>query len=150
VQFALKFPEYIDKKFHLAYCKKIMRQKQILVFLLYFTLLLVFGCSKPANRENSAIIYRSGTYSASAEGYGGALTVEVDFSGNSILAVRIIEHNETQWIGDQAVASLPDIITEDQGWDVDIVTGATITSEAIKLAVKDCIEKAVVKNEEGK
>jgi fumarate reductase flavoprotein subunit len=117
---------------------------------LYFTLLLVFGCSKQANRENSTIIYRSGTYSASAEGYGGNLTVEVDFSGNSILAVRIIEHNETQWIGDQAVASLPDIITEDQSWDVDIVTGATITSEAIKLAVKDCIEKAVVKNEEGK
>jgi fumarate reductase flavoprotein subunit len=122
-----------------------MKQKQIFVFFLCFTLLLVSGCSKQANRENTAIIYRAGTYRAGAEGYGGALTVEVDFSGNSILAVRITDHTETPWIGSQAIDSLPDIITEDQGWDVAVVTGATITSEAIKLAVKDCIEQAAVK-----
>jgi fumarate reductase flavoprotein subunit len=128
-----------------------MKQKQIVISFLCFTLLLVSGCRQ--NRESAAIIYRAGTYRAGAEGYGGVLTVEVDFSGNSILAVRITGHTETPWIGSQAIDSLPDIMTEDQGWDVAVVTGATITSEAIKLAVKDCIEQAavktVVKNEGG-
>ena len=120
---------------------------KILVSFLYFAVLLVSGCSKPAKRENSAPIYREGTYRATAKGYGGDLAVEVDFYHNSILVVRVIEHNETEWIGDQAIASLPDTITDVQSWDVDTVTGATITSEAIKAAVKDCIQQAIIKNE---
>ena len=105
------------------------------VHFLYFTLLLASGCGKPANRENSAIIYKAGTYSAGAKGYGGDLVIEVNFSNNSILAVKVIEHNETEWIGDQAITYLPDKITEEQHWDVDTVTVATVTSEAIKAAV---------------
>jgi fumarate reductase flavoprotein subunit len=123
---------------------------KILVFFLYLTLLFVFGCSKQANEESSAIIYKPGIYNASANGYGGDLVVEVDFSNNSIISVRVIEHNETKWIGDQAIALLPDTITEDQSWDVDIVTGATITSEAIRVAVRDCIKQAILKNDEEK
>jgi fumarate reductase flavoprotein subunit len=117
------------------------------LFFLYFTPLLVSGCSKPAGRENQAIIYKEGTYHASTEGYGGNLTLEVDFSGNSILAARITEHNETRWIGDQAVDFLPDEIIGAQSWDVDVVAGATITSEAIKAAAQNCIKQAMAGNE---
>jgi fumarate reductase flavoprotein subunit len=119
---------------------------KIILYFLYFTLLLISGCSKPANRENSAIIYKTGTYSASTKGYGGDLTIEVNFSNNFILAVKVIEHNETEWIGDQAITSLPDNITKEQRWNADTVAGATITSEAIKTAVRDCIRQATVKN----
>jgi fumarate reductase flavoprotein subunit len=117
---------------------------------LFLTVLLTAGCGKAVNRKNSAIIYKAGTYSTSTKGYGGDLTIEVNFSNNSILSVKVTEHNETEWIGDQAIASLPDNITKEQRWNVDTVAGATITSEAIKTAVRDCIRQATVKNEEGK
>jgi uncharacterized protein with FMN-binding domain len=122
-------------------------QMAILATFLYFALLLVSGCSKPANRENSAPIYRAGTYRTSTKGYGGDLMTEVDFSGNSIIAVRVTEHNETEWIGGQAIISLSDSIIMEQDWDVDTVTGATITSEAITAAVRDCIEQAAIKRQ---
>jgi fumarate reductase flavoprotein subunit len=117
----------------------------MLAVLLYFALLLASGYSKPANRENSAVIYREGTYRSSAKGYGGDLTVEVDFSGNAILVVRVTEHNETEWIDGQAIAFLPDNIAMKQDWDVDTVTGTTIASEVITATVRHCIRQASIK-----
>jgi fumarate reductase flavoprotein subunit len=122
-----------------------LRKRMDKILILYFIALLVSGCSKP-QPGNPAVIYKEGTYSASTEGYGGNLTLEVDFSGHSILAIRVTEHNETRGIGDQAIDFLPDEMIAAQSWDVDTVTGATITSKAIKTAIKNCIEQARVEN----
>ena len=96
--------------------------------------LLLAGCS--------AGTYAPGSYSAEAAGFGGALTVEVTFSAEEITDVTVIEHNETPDLADDALAEIPQAIVEAQSSDVDSVSGATMTSEAIKAAVRDCIDQA--------
>ena len=95
---------------------------------------LLAGCS--------AGTYTPGTYSAEAVGFGGKLTVEVTFSAEEITDVTVTEHNETPDLADDALAEIPQAIVEAQSSDVDSVSGATMTSEAIKAAVRDCIDQA--------
>ena len=86
--------------------------------------------------------YNAGTYTSIQKGFGGDMTVEVEFDSNSILSVAVIEHNETDNFGVRAIEMLPGDILEAQSVEVDSVTSATITSEAIKKAVVDCIQQA--------
>ena len=82
-------------------------------------------------------IYHAGSYTASAAGYD-----EVEFDSEKILSVTILEHNETPTVADKAIEEIPDQIAEQQTSEVDVVTSATLTSEAIKTAVEDCIRQA--------
>lgn len=109
------------------------------VVLLICVLMLMAGCGK------SEAIYTAGVYTAAAEGYAGPVLVEVEFDEHSILAVRILSHNETLDIGDRAIDELPAKIVDAQTWDVDAITSATITSGAIREAVKNCMEQAAIK-----
>ncbi|MFV0413386.1 MAG: FMN-binding protein [Oscillospiraceae bacterium] len=98
--------------------------------------LLLTGCN------GSSATYTAGTYTAAAEGYAGAVRVEVEFDENSILSVKVTGQNETAGIGDKAFEALPGKIVEAQTYEVDAVSTATVTSAAIKAAVKDCMEQA--------
>ena len=81
-------------------------------------------------------IYHPGSYTASAAGYAGDVMVEVEFDSEKILSVTILEHNETPTVADKAIEEIPDQIVEQQTSEVDVVTSATLTSEAIKTAVE--------------
>lgn len=94
------------------------------------------GCS------GSSGIYEAGTYTASAEGYGGDVSVEVEFDKDSIVSVTVTDQNETVGIGDRAIEELPSKMVETQTWEVDGITSATVSCDAIKAAVKDCINQA--------
>ena len=48
----------------------------------------------------------------------------------------------TPSVADKALEEVPDQIVEQQTSEVDAVTSATLTSEAIKAAVADCIRQA--------
>ncbi|MBR5289910.1 MAG: FAD-dependent oxidoreductase [Erysipelotrichaceae bacterium] len=80
------------------------------------------------------------TFEASAAGFGGEVTVKVTFKGEDITKVEVSGPNETSGIGSNAVEQLPAKIEEADGADVDVVSGATITSEAIKSAVRKAIK----------
>lgn len=99
------------------------------------TVALMTGCG-------GSSLYNAGTYTASAEGYNGTVTVEVEFNEKSIVAVNVTEQDETAKIGERAVEELPDKIVKAQSNEVDAITGATVTSNAIKSAVKDCMGQA--------
>jgi len=75
-----------------------------------------------------------------AQGYGGPLKVSVTMENGAISNVEVTEHNETQGIGTRAIESLPAAMVTSNTWDVDIVAGATVTSNAIKDAVRSAIE----------
>ena len=79
-------------------------------------------------------------YEAAAEGFGGSVTVKVTFDGDDITAVEVTGDKETQGIGTNAIEKLPAIIAEADSADVDAVSGATVTSEAIKSAVRQIIK----------
>jgi fumarate reductase flavoprotein subunit len=70
------------------------------------------------------------------------MTVEVEFSDKAILSVKVVDHVETEGIGTAAVDKMPARILIAQGTDVDVVSSATVSSEAILEAVRDCIKQA--------
>ncbi len=79
-----------------------------------------------------------------AEGYGGKLRVKVAMQGEDITKVEVIEHHETQGVGTRAIDALPRLIEDADHIGVDSVSGATVTSEAIKKAVSQAMGDAGV------
>lgn len=75
-----------------------------------------------------------------AQGYGGEVTVTVEVNGNDIISVDAVGEKETQGVGSNALEQLPDKIAEANSTDVEVVSGATVTSKAIKEAVDKALE----------
>lgn len=92
----------------------------------------------------SAAQFKAGTYTAKAPGIHGDVTVEVTFTADKIANIKVVKHEETVGIGSKAVEVLPGRMTEAQSPNVDGVTGATITTTAIRTAVSDCVKQAGV------
>ncbi len=103
--------------------------------LLSVMLAAVLACLMPLMALADAMP-ADGVYEGSANGMGGAVKVTVTVSGGKITVVEVGEHNETAGISDPAIEQMPAKIVEAQSADVDAVAGATVTSEAIKEAVK--------------
>lgn len=78
-------------------------------------------------------------HTGEAEGYGGTIKVTVVRTGEDITSVKVTEHHETQGVGTRAIDALPALIAEADSIDVDGVSGATVTSNAIKQAVAKAI-----------
>ena len=76
------------------------------------------------------------TRAGQADGYGGILRVQVMMEDGAISAVNILEQHETDGIGSRALDILPDEMIRMNTWDVDVVTGATTTSNALREAVR--------------
>ncbi len=72
---------------------------------------------------------------------GGPIKVKVTMDGDKIAKIKVLSHNETAGISDPAFA-LVDKMAENNSTDVDAVTGATKTSEALIAAVNDALAKA--------
>lgn len=83
-----------------------------------------------------------GTYTETANGRNGDVTVAVTVSTDKIESVKIVKHSETPGIGTLAVDKLPSAIVAAQTAGVDGVTGATVTSDAVKKAVAAALKKA--------
>lgn len=99
------------------------------------------GCAqKSVNSGNET--YNPGKYEAEAKGFGGQIKVEVEVDSNKILNVTIKEASETDGIGSKAVESLPALIVEKNSVEIDNVSGATVSSEAIKQAAQAALSKA--------
>ena len=77
-----------------------------------------------------------GVYTGTAQGYGGPLTLEVTIAEGKIAAIEILEHKETPFVAAGAISQIIPAIIEAQSADVDVISGATATSTAIKEAVR--------------
>ena len=100
--------------------------------------------AQEAVTENEAAggIYTAGTYSASAAGISSDVKVEAEFDASSITNVTVDVSGETQGIGAAIGDQMAEAILEAQSADVETVSGATITSEAVKKAMEDVIAQA--------
>ena len=99
----------------------------------FLSLLLCMGlllCAVPAMADAA-----DGVYTAAGTGMGGDVNVTVTVEGGKIVSVEVGTHNETPGISDPAIEKIPAAIVEAQSADVAAVSGATVTSEAIKAAV---------------
>lgn len=84
------------------------------------------------------------TLTGTAPGRNGDVTVEVVYSDNKIQSVKVTDHQETEGIADGALEQIPSAIVEANTPNVDTVSGATITSEAIINAVTAALESGGV------
>jgi uncharacterized protein with FMN-binding domain len=88
-------------------------------------------------------IYVDGRYEGTAEGYGGAVTVEVIVTNGCISGIEVLSsENEDAAYYNMALDVL-DRIIDSQGVDVDVVSGATYTSNGIINGAKDALSKAM-------
>lgn len=83
-----------------------------------------------------------GIYTGEGKGRNGTITVEVTVKAGKLDAVKVVKHTETVGISDAAVADFPKAIVAAQSTAVDAVAGATMTSEGIRAAVAQAIQKA--------
>lgn len=78
----------------------------------------------------------------SAPGKNGDITVEVRATADHIYQIKILSQEETQGIGSEAVKKMPGRIYDTQSLLVDGVSGATISSNAIKEAIRNALLSA--------
>ena len=104
-------------------------------------LLCVFLLAEAAAGQAEAL-YTPGTYTATAQGNNGGVTVEVIFDETQIASVRVMEQAETVGICEPAIETIPEVIVAEQTLSVEAVAGATVTSAAILTAVEDCVTQA--------
>jgi len=88
-------------------------------------------------------------YVGVAEGYNGEVEVEVIVDGNSIEAINVLEENETENLGDEAIDQMIEKILEAQSTDVDVQSGATVSSNALIEAVDNALAEAGITLGEG-
>ena len=84
-------------------------------------------------------------YTQNVAGHNGPMVVEVTVEKGAVKAVRVVQNKETEGIGSRAIATLPAQIVKQNSVAVDAVTGATVTSNAIKQAVKQALDAAAGK-----
>lgn len=100
------------------------------------------SASTAASASSAAGGYTAGTYTATAQGINGDVTVTMTFDAEKITEVVIDASGETERIGGAAAEQLTTAIMDAQSSEVDVVAGATITSNAIKEAAGKCIAQA--------
>ena len=87
-------------------------------------------------------IYTPGTYSATATGMG-EVTVTMTFDETKITDVVVDVSNETPEIGQLHGETLKEALMAVQSAEIDSITGATLTSTAVKTAAANCIAQAM-------
>ena len=82
-----------------------------------------------------------GTYSATALGRNGDVTVTATFSGDAITEISVTS-DETPSFGGAAMEQLAQTVLDTQSLALDAVAGATLSSNAFEEALEDCVKQA--------
>lgn len=92
--------------------------------------------------DDSENVYKDGTYTGSAQGFGGAITVQVTLANDEITDIQVTSApGEDSAYLSQGEGVISSIIST-QSTDVDTVSGATFSSTGIINAVVDALGKA--------
>lgn len=91
------------------------------------SLLSATGCSAIGAKK---------TATATAKGFGGEVSVTLTSKNNMLTNVEITGEHETEQIGIAAIKKLQQSMIEAKSIDTDIVSGATITSNAVLSAAR--------------
>lgn len=100
------------------------------------------GSSSSTAASTGEAIYTPGTYTGTATGIG-EVKVTMTFSETAITDVVIDASNETESIGGVAAPTLKDALMAAQSTEIDNISGATVTTNAVKKAAANCIEQAM-------
>lgn len=87
-------------------------------------------------------VYKDGTYTGEAEGYGGNIQVEVTLASDEITSINVVSAPGEDSAYLSQAESVIDSILSAQSTDVDTVSGATFSSTGILNAVDEALGKA--------
>ena len=99
---------------------------------LALALLMLLALAVPAYAEQA-------TATGTGKGIDGDVIVEVTADENTIYSIVVTQQNETPGIGSVAVEKLPGAMVAANTIEVDGITGATVTTTAIKTAVAEAL-----------
>ena len=100
-----------------------------------------YGCgAKSASTSSDAGV--SGDFTGTAKGFGGDVSVTLTLTDGAITGCTAEGKDETQGVGSEAIAKMPGEIAESGSIAVDGVSGATVTSTAIKEAAAAALTAA--------
>lgn len=103
---------------------------------------LTKGAAKAAEAP-AAGTYTPGTYSGTGTGFGGDVTATLTVGPNGGIDDVVLDGpNETPAVGGQALPTLREQVLSAQGAEIDGVSGATLTTGAVKDAVAQAVEQA--------
>ncbi|WP_312711921.1 flavocytochrome c [Proteiniclasticum ruminis] len=128
--------------------KKLGKKVTAVLLLLLSISFAACGTKEPAAPETpetpSTIgegLFTPGTYEGTAKGYHGDITLTVTVDENNILEIKS-EHTETEGLGDKAVATLTEAALEKASLSMDLVSGATYSSQGFLAALEAALVKA--------
>ena len=108
-----------------------------------------YGCgAKSASTSSDAGV--SGDFTGTAKGFGGDVSVTLTLTDGAITGCTAEGKDETEGVGSQAIAKMPGEIAENGSIAVDGVSGATITSTAIKEAAAAALTAAGLNHDDYK
>ncbi len=121
--------------------------KKVVAILLVLSMAIALaacGGGGTAATEAAAAGPKAGTYTGEAKGHGGDLKVDVTIGEDGkITEVKAQENSETPEIGGAAIETLAKSVVEKNGVEgVEVVSGATVSSEAFIKAVTAAVDQA--------
>lgn len=98
------------------------------------------GATVAAGTINAA----DGVYTGESKGFGGTITAKVTIQNGSITAIDVTGDDENEGLGSVAIEKIPGRVVEAQTLEVDSVSGATVSSTAVKAAITAALAQAGV------
>ena len=96
----------------------------------------------PALAEESAAVFTPGTYVGKASGFSSDVTVTITVDEKRILSAAVEAGGETAEIGGAAADKLAEQLLAAQSHEIDGVSGATRTTEAVRQAAASALAQA--------
>ena len=131
-------------------------KKENLIFLaagLAVMLILASGCAALQGHKSHGQIsgreISDGVFEGSAQGYRGSIHVRLQIEGGSIMEIEIVDSIEDRFVGDEAMEELLELVLIYNSPDLDVISGATESSEGFLAAIADALEKARKNQESG-
>lgn len=116
-------------------------KKMMKSMLCVLIMLSMVACSNDTKQSNDPVSLTAGSYSATVKSMKGDMTVTVTVDETSILDIQLDTVDTANVVGSVKTQMIPEIL-ENQTLNVDSVTGATVSSAAVKSGVKKCLEEA--------
>ena len=111
--------------------------KKIVAMILLLSVTLTAAACGEASKKNIP----DGTYEGVGNGRGGEIKVSLTVKENQVEEITVLEEQESEGL-DEAINILKEEILATNNLDVDVVSGATLTSVGFRLAVQDAFSKS--------
>jgi len=117
--------------------------KRLLGLTLIIVLVLVLETGLVACGTKT-LLYKEGTYEGNAEGHIGPIKVQIVTDQYEIKEITVLEQQEIPIIADTVYEKIPARVIKTNSTDVEVVAGATYTSNGLIKAIKNGLDKAKI------